>query len=83
MFKDKFVRLCLVVIVLLIGLIACRLTPPETVEAAASDCLIEPSGPKDPTDRTDYQQITTQCKQRMAEGWRLQSFGMGAFVWVK
>jgi hypothetical protein len=45
MIKDKFVRFRLLAIVLPLGIIACRVSPPEEVKAAdAKDCLIEGSG---------------------------------------
>jgi hypothetical protein len=80
MLKENFVRLCLITMVLLLGIIACRVNSPETVDAAASDCLVEYFS----MGRIQLdQKMTTHCKQRMAEGWRLAQSPAGGFVWVK
>jgi hypothetical protein len=80
MIKQHFVRFCLVAIVLLLGIIAFRLNPPDRVEAAGSDCLVEGV---QLGKMVASPQLTQHCKQRMSEGWHLAAVSMGSFVWIK
>jgi hypothetical protein len=69
MIKDKFVRFRLLAIVLPLGIIACRVSPPEEVKAAdAKDCLIEGSGD------TTAPEVNSRSNKRAASGGEEMSF---------
>jgi hypothetical protein len=82
MLKDHVVRFCLLAIILLLGIIACRVGPSERVKAAESTCLVEQLVDVD-SPLKNVPLLTNYCKQRVAEGWHLQGITGGFFIWVK
>jgi hypothetical protein len=84
MLKDNFVRVCLAAIVLLLGIIAYRISPPQVVKAAnTSSCLIEDARQQGIRDA----KLTSYCQEKMSQGWRLHSLVLGvtgsAWIWEK
>lgn len=78
MLKDHFVRACLVCIVFLLAVIACRTNPPSIVHAADPTKYLVTGNEMRPDVKA-----TEKFNALLSAGWKLHSVGLGGTVWYK
>jgi hypothetical protein len=77
MIKDRFLRVCMAMIVAMLGVMMYERNMDFVRAASPSDYMVEGNSGQDAT------RLNAHMKARVAEGWTLHTFGTSFLVWQK